>query len=192
MTDVMLFHSVYGCRPAEQEIAARLRRLGHRVVVPDLYDGRTAETVDEGFAIYGKIGADHIAERAAAAAADMPPAAVLAGVSMGASVAAGLWALRPQAAGILLLHGVCALPDALRPGIPLQLHLAEPDAYEDETFVADWLADAAGRGIAVEAFRYPGAGHYFLDASLGDHDAAAAAHAWERIEPFVARLGSGG
>lgn len=185
MTDVLLLHSVYGCRPAEQAIAARLRALGHRVVVPDLYDGRVAATVDEGFALHGEIGAARIAERAAAAAAGLAPDAVLAGVSMGAGLAADLWARRPDAAGILLLHGIGPLPDAPRPGIPLALHLAQPDDYEDEDFVGDWLRTAAARGVAVSAFRYPGAGHYFLDESLPDHDPVAAARALERIEAFL-------
>jgi len=188
MTDVLVFHSVYGCRPAERAIAERLRGLGHRVVVPDLFDGRTAATVDEGFAIHDAVGWPLILERAAAAAADMPPETVLAGVSMGAGVAATLWERRPAAAGILLLHGVGPLPEAPRPGTPLQLHLAEPDDYEDEGFVRAWLATATGRGVSVEAFRYPGAGHYFLDASLPDHDAAAAAFAGERVVALLARL----
>ena len=166
VTDVLLLHSVYGCRPSEQAIAERLRGQGHRVVVPDLYDGRTAATVDAGFAICGEVGMARIAERAAGAAAGMPPATVLAGVSMGAGVAADLWARRPEAAGILLLHGVGAIPEAPRAGVPLQLHLAEPDDYEDEALVAEWRALAAERGVAIEAFRYPGAGHYFLDAAF--------------------------
>ncbi len=189
MSDVLLLHSVYGRRPAEAAIAAQLEGLGHRVMVPDLFGGRAAETVEEGFAIADDIGMDRIAARAAAAAAEMPAGTVLAGVSMGAGVAADLWARRPAAAGILLLHGIGALPATPRPGVPLQLHLAEPDAYEDEAFVADWLATAAARGVAVEAFRYPGAGHYFLDATLPDHDAAAAALASERIAAFLARVG---
>ena len=188
MSDVLLFHSVYGRRPAEQAIAERLRGLGHRVIVPDLYDGRVAASVTEGFALQEEIGWTRIAERAAKAASDMPPETVLAGVSMGAGVAAELWAVRPAAAGILLLHGICALPAEPRQGIPLQLHLAEPDEYEDEDFVAEWLDAAANRGIAIEAFRYPGAGHYFLDPALPDYDAVAAALAWERIVPFLARL----
>lgn len=191
MTDVLLFHSVYGCRPAEQAIAGRLRGRGHRVVVPDLFDGRVAATVDEGFAIHGEVGAARVAERAAAAAAAMPAATVLAGVSMGAGVAAELWARRPEAAGVLLLHGIGPLPETPRPGVPLQLHLAEPDDFEDEAFVAEWLATAAERGVAVETFRYPGAGHYFLDASLPDHDAGAATLARQRIAAFVDRMGQG-
>jgi len=54
--------------------------------------------------------------------------------------------------------------------------------------VRAWLATATGRGVSVEAFRYPGAGHYFLDASLPDHDAAAAAFAGERVVALLARL----
>jgi dienelactone hydrolase len=188
MADVLLFHSVYGRRPAEAVIADRLRADGHRVTVPDLFGGRTAPTVEEGFAILEEVGWAAVAGRAEAAAADLPPETVLAGVSMGAGVAGHLWQQRPAASGVLLLHGVCELPAQPRPGQPVQLHLAEPDPFEEEEFVADWLAQAASISLVMEVFRYPGAGHYFLDAALPDHDAAAAALAEERIRAFLSRI----
>ena len=46
--NIMLFHSTYGLRPAVHAAAARLRAAGHEVYVPDLFDGRTFETVEEG------------------------------------------------------------------------------------------------------------------------------------------------
>jgi dienelactone hydrolase len=188
MAEVVLFHSVYGLRPAEQAAAERLRAAGHRVVTPDLYGGRTTESIDEGFALREAIGWPAICERAAAAVAGLPAETVLAGVSMGAGVVGALWPFRPETAGVLLLHGTAELPSAPRPGVPLQLHVADPDAYEPADEVADWLGVALRRGIAAQVFRYPGAGHYFTDASLPDHDPAAAALAWQRALAFLAGL----
>ena len=45
--NIMLFHSTYGLRPAVREAADRLRAAGHEVWTPDLFDGRTFDTVEE-------------------------------------------------------------------------------------------------------------------------------------------------
>ena len=73
MADVVLFHSVYGLRPAELATAERLRAAGHRVVTPDLYGGRATESIGEGFALFESIGWPTISEHAAAAVAELPP-----------------------------------------------------------------------------------------------------------------------
>ena len=90
MATVVLFHSVYGLRPLELQAAARLRAGGHSVLTPDLYDGRVAGSVEEGFAIKDEIGWGSLCERAERAVADLPPDAVLGGFSMGAGIAASL------------------------------------------------------------------------------------------------------
>src|SRR4051812_18723874 len=45
--NIMLFHSTYGLRPAVRQAADRLREAGHEVWTPDLFEGRTFETVEE-------------------------------------------------------------------------------------------------------------------------------------------------
>ena len=188
MATVALFHSVYGLRPLEREAARRLRAGGHHVVTPDLYAGRAAATVEEGFAIKDEIGWATLCEWAASAIADLPPEAVLGGFSMGAGVAASLWPDRPQAAAILLLHSIAEVPANARPGTPVQVHLADPDPYEPSDEVAAWRASVAGSPIRLEVFTYPGAGHLFADVTLADHDAGAAALMWERVDRLLASL----
>lgn len=185
MATVLLCHSVYGLRDLEREAASRMRAAGHQVVTPDLFDGRTAETVDAGFALRDATGWDVMVARAAEAAEALPAETVLAGFSMGAAVAAALWPERPATAGLLLLHGLVALPDNARPGLPVQLHLAEPDPWEDEDFVAEWTADTRGAGLALETFRYPGVGHLFADRTLPDYGEAAAEAMWRRVLDFL-------
>jgi dienelactone hydrolase len=48
---IVLFHSALGLRAVERDIAATLRDDGHDVVVPDLYGGRTADTLEHGLAL---------------------------------------------------------------------------------------------------------------------------------------------
>src|SRR5262245_18262086 len=98
MATVVLFHSVYGLRALEREAAERLREAGHEVLVPDLYEGQVARSIDHGFELREEIGWAALCERAGQAVADVPENAVLGGFSMGAGVAASLWPHRPRTA----------------------------------------------------------------------------------------------
>ena len=84
---VVLFHSVYGLRPVELDVAERLRAEGHSVITPDLYAGQVADTIEDGFALADRVGWQTITGRARAAVDELAGAVVLAGISMGASVA---------------------------------------------------------------------------------------------------------
>lgn len=183
---MVLFHSVYGRRPAVAAAADRLRDAGHMVIAPDLYAGQVTRTVDEGFALCDRIGWPAILGRARLALAGMPAETVLAGLSMGASVAAALLGERPETAGLLLLHNTGGGDAAaVRPGLPVQLHIADPDMYQAAAEVAAWEQDMTGAGAAVQVFRYPGAGHLFTDPSLPDHNGQDATLAWQRSLSFL-------
>jgi dienelactone hydrolase len=186
MASVLLIHSIRGLRPAEHDWAARMRAEGHAVSVPDIYEGATSESVEGGAAIRERIGRETLMARARAAAGAMPPETVLAGISFGAQVAGALWAERPEAAGLLLLHGPCEVPGHPAPGRRVEAHLAEPDPFDDEDYIQWWAAEMRAREVAFVLFRYPGAGHYFTDPSLPDHDPAASARAFDRALAFLA------
>ncbi|MFJ6194598.1 dienelactone hydrolase family protein [Micromonospora sp. NPDC092111] len=188
MAHIALLHSVYGLRPAVAAAAARLRAAGHRVVVPDLYGEPPADTVEAGFVLLDKVGRDEVLRRARVALDPLPPTTVLAGWSMGAGVAGALLGERPAAAGLLLLHGTGGDPAAVRPGLPVQLHLADPDEYEPPDEVDQWQAAMTAAGARLEVFRYPGPGHLFTDPDVADHDPAAAALTWERSLTFLRDL----
>lgn len=186
---MVLFHSVIGRRPAVLAAADLLRSAGHTVVAPDLYAGRVAATADEGFALCEQIGWPTILQRSRQALAGLPAQTVLAGLSMGASVAAALLGERPGTAGLLLLHNTGGGDaDAVRSGLPLHLHIADPDVYQSAAEVAAWEQAMSGAGAAVQVFRYPGAGHLFTDPDSPDHDEPAAALAWERGLRFLSGL----
>lgn len=189
MASVLLFHSVLGRRNVEIEAAARLRDEGHQVWAPDLFDGRSAETVPAGCELMAEIGWDTIRQRARAAIAATPDVAVLAGFSMGAGVVSSLWAERPDVRGILLFHGLAKIPHGVDPATPLQIHVADPDEFAPPDQLAALRQRAAQEGLQPEVFLYPGAGHFFTDESLPDFDAIAAQQAWDRATAFLNALG---
>ncbi|WP_165942736.1 alpha/beta fold hydrolase [Micromonospora sp. KC721] len=188
MAQIALFHSVHGLRPAVLADAERLRAAGHQVLTPDLYGLPPADTVEAGFALLEKVTLDEVLRRARAALAALPADTVLAGYSMGAGVAGVLLAERPAATALLLLHGTGGDPAAFRPGLPVQLHLADPDPYEPPAEVADWQQALSDVGARLEVFRYPGRPHLWTDPTAPDHDPAATALTWERVLSFLAAL----
>ena len=172
MAHVVLFHSILGLRPVEREIASVFADDGHEVTLPDLFDGRTAEEYDAGFALRQEIGDAAIAARARAAIEDAPADAVLAGVSFGAFLIRHFWSDRPAMPGALLIAGVAPWMEPRRADLPVSVHIARPDPFDEEAFFADWAADAGP--VPLSLHRYDGAGHYFLDRTLPDYDAQAA------------------
>lgn len=189
MAHVVLFHSVLGLRRVELGAADQLRAAGHDVVTPDLYAGRTASTLDDGFGLVEhQIGWSTIEQRAHDAVADLPADTVLAGLSIGAAVVGALLPHRPDTAGVLLLHGLAPIPETARTGLPVQVHVADPDQFTPPADVATWI-DAAGRsGTDARVFTYPQAGHFYTDKTLPDHDVHAAHLTWQRAAEFLRTL----
>ncbi|MGV9213574.1 dienelactone hydrolase family protein [Micromonospora sp. RB23] len=185
MRHVVLFHSVYGLRPAVRSAADRMRAAGHQVTTPDLYGVPAADTVEEGFALLDKIGHEVVLDRARAALDGLPPQTVLAGFSMGAGVAGALLAERPDAAGLLLLHGTGGAPDVVRSGLRVQLHVADPDPYDAPDEVDEWQRTMTAAGADLTVFRYPGVGHLFTDPALAEYAPEAATAAWPRVLAFL-------
>ncbi|MFV2171938.1 dienelactone hydrolase family protein [Actinomadura sp. LOL_016] len=190
MARILLFHSIYGLRPAVHGAADRFRAAGHEVHVPDLFDGRVAESVEEGQVVQEEIGRDELLRRAVAAAAPLtePGGLVYAGFSLGAAIAQNLALADERAGGLLLMHGTSDLPEDASTEVPAQLHVADPDTFEPVDWLNAWYLQMRKAGADVEVFRYRGAGHLFTDPDLPDHDPDAAERAWAIALDFVASL----
>lgn len=181
MARVALFHSMLGLRPVERLAAERLRQAGHRVTTPDLYDGRTADNMRDGFTLMNDIGWPAITRRAREAMLGMPPQAVLMGLSMGVGVVGTLWPERRETAAVVLIHALCPLPVDVRPGVRLQVHASDADEFAPRSEVAALRRSAAEAGVRAQVFAYADAGHFYTDASLPDYSADAADLTWRRI-----------
>lgn len=186
---IVLFHSMYGLRPAVHAAADRLRAAGHEVHVPDLYDGRTTTDAEEGLRIKDEIGKDELLRRAVTAAAPLSDRGlVYAGFSLGGSVAQNLALGDERARGLLLLHGTSDIADDAATGIPVQLHVADPDPFESDDWLNAWYLRMRKAGAEVEVHRYRGAGHLYTDPGLPDYDAEAAERTWAVALDFLREL----
>jgi dienelactone hydrolase len=191
MAHVLLFHHSQGQTPGFHAFADEIRAAGHRVDTPDLFDGRTFDSIDAGMAHVRAVGFDDLVDRGVAAAGDLPTDLVYAGVSFGVMVAQKLTQTRPGARGALLF-GSAAPPDYFGTPwpveVPVQLHAKDADPFfvgEGDIEYARAMVAASTRG---ELFLYPGDQHLFIDSSVAAYDARATALVHERVRAFLADL----
>src|SRR2546421_10674146 len=102
MAEVLLFHHAQGQTPGFLAFADELGASGHTVHSPDLYDGKTFATIDEGVGYAKQVGFDTILERGRRAAESLPNELVYAGFSLGVMLAQMLAQKRPGAKGAVL------------------------------------------------------------------------------------------
>lgn len=188
MAEVLLFHHAHGRTPGVLAFADEIRRAGHTVHVPDLYEGRTFDDLEAGVGYAQEVGFDTITGRGLLAAEGLPDHVVYAGFSLGVLPAQKLAQTRPGATGALLFHACVLAAEFGCPwprGVPLQVHGMDADEF----FVEEGDLDAA-RGLvasveSAELFLYTGNQHLFADTSLPSYDEASATLLTERVTSFL-------
>ena len=194
MTEVVLFHHIQGLTDGVVAFADELRTSGHVVHTPDLFEGRTFGTIEEGFAYAKELG-DAVDAKANGAADALPESLVYAGFSWGVGPAQRLAQTRAGSRGALLYEACFPISGeyAFGPwpdGVRVQIHGKEDDEY----FAHEGDIDAARELVATvrpelgELFTYPGGEHLFLDRSLPTFDADAAALVTQRTLHFLSAL----
>jgi dienelactone hydrolase len=188
ISEVLLFHHALGLTSGIDGFAGELRRAGHTVHTPDLFDGRTFATTEEGIAHAESLGfPDEIIARGERAANELPEELVYAGFSLGVLPAQKLAQTRRGARGALLFYA-CVPMAAFGPwpaGVPAQIHGMDGDPI----FVGEGDVEAAREIVAAaddaELFLYPGDQHYFADPTLPSYDPEAAALLTTRVLDFL-------
>jgi dienelactone hydrolase len=189
MAELLVLHHALGRTDGVAAFAERLRTAGHEVHLPDLYEGRTFATIEEGVAHAEEVGFDRIVDRGLRAADGLPTDLVYVGFSLGVLPAERLAQTRSGARGALLFHS-CVPPEEFGTGwpedVPVQIHAMESDPW----FVDDGDLEAARALVAAtsqaELFLYPGDQHLFTDASLDAYDEDATALVLRRVLAFLA------
>ena len=190
MAEVLLFHHAQGLTSGCTAFADELRSIGHVVHAPDLYGGKTFTDLNEGVGHARAIGFDTIAERARAAAEDLPDGLVYAGFSLGAMQAQMLAQTRPGAKGALLISSCVPTSEFgsdWPAGVPAQVHMMDGDEWVEEDIEAARDLDKSVED--AELFMYPGDRHLFFDGSLPDYDVAAASLLKQRVATFLDDIG---
>jgi len=188
MAELVIFHHAQGLTPGVVAFTDELRRAGHTVHTPDLYDGRTFATLEEGMAYAEEIGFGAVIERGVRAVEGLPAELVYAGFSLGVLPAQKLAQTRAGARGALLCYACVPVSEfgpAWPDGVPVQVHAMDADPI----FVGEGDI-AAARALVAEAadaelFLYPGDQHYFADSSLPSYDADAAVLLRQRVLSFL-------
>jgi dienelactone hydrolase len=192
MAEVLLFHHARGQTEGFHAFADELRRAGHIVHTPDLFEGRTFGLIDEGLAYAQEVGFGEIVERGERAASALPSELVYAGFSLGVVPAQKLAQTRAGARGALLFYSCVPISEfgtSWPADVPVQIHGMDADPI----FVDEGDLDAA-RAIVestddAELFLYPGDQHYFADSSLPSYDEAAAKLLTQRALAFLDERG---
>ena len=193
MAEVVLFHHAQGLTAGVVAFADELRRAGHTVHTPDLFDGRTFGSIEEGMAYAESIGfPGEVLKRGADAVAALPAGVVYAGFSLGVLPAQLLAQTRPGARGAVLCYSCVPVTEfgpAWPADVPAQIHGMDADPF----FVGEGDIDAARDLVAqakdAELFLYPGDQHYFADSSLPSYDEDATRLLTERVLSFLEARG---
>ena len=190
MSELLLFHHAQGLTGGFVGFADRLRAGGVTVHTPDLYAGRTFDSLDEGVAHAQELGMDAVIQAGVAAAEGLPAALVTAGWSLGAMPAQKLAQTRPGVRGCLLFAAAAAPGEFgdWPAGLPVQVHAKASDPW----FANEWDQPAAEALVAAaddgELFLYPGDQHLFIDSDSVDFDPAATDLLVQRVAEFLARI----
>jgi dienelactone hydrolase len=188
MAEVVLFHHAQGLTSGVVAFADELRRAGHTVHTPDLFDGRTFSSVEEGVGYAREVGFAEVTERGVRAVEGLPAELVYGGFSLGVGPAQQLAQTRAGAQGALLFHAcfpVSEFGSGWPDGVPVQVHGMDSDPFfadEGDLDAARELVEEADQG---ELFVYPGDQHLFADSSLPSYDQEAATLLTERVLDFL-------
>ena len=187
MAEVLLFHHALGQTEGLATFADELRAAGNAVHTPDLFEGRTFGSIEEGVGYAQEVGFDEIIARGERAASELPEELVYAGFSLGVVPAQKLAQTRAGARGALFFYSCLPVSEfgVWPEDLPVQIHGMDADPIfmdEGDVDAARELVESTNR---AELFLYPGSEHYFADSSLPSYDADATALLTQRVLEFL-------
>ena len=188
MAEVVLFHHAQGLTLGVVAFADTIRRAGHVVHTPDLFEGRNFDTVEEGVAHASEIGFGEIIERGVRAAEGLQAVPVYAGFSLGVLPAQRLAQTRADARGAILFHAcvpVSEFGEAWPEVVPVQIHGMDADPFFAGEGDIDAARELVSEAANAELFLYSGDQHLFADSSLPSYDADASALLTQRVLDFL-------
>ncbi len=190
MAQLLIFHHVLGLTSGVEAFANAIAVAGHDVITPDLFDGATFDSIEDGVAHAGGIGFETIAELGARHADQCGDALVVAGFSLGVLPAQRIAQQRAGVIGALLYHGAVPLSffgegedPAWPASVPVQIHIGADDPLAEEDLpAAEEIVSRAEHGTL---HLYPTDRHLVADVSSADYDADIAKLILERTLQFL-------
>lgn len=190
---VLVLHAWWGLTDHVKAACDALAEAGFVAMAPDLFDGHVSTEVSEAEEHLGRMDANelaHVTRSSLQTLLDLPattgPAGLL-GYSMGASMALWLAARVPEAVAAAVAYYGSQEIDMADARAAFLGHYAEIDPYVDDDELVLLESELHLDGLQVEFHRYPGTRHWFAEDDRPEHDADAAALAWERTLGFLRR-----
>lgn len=188
MADIVVFHHALGRTAGIEAFANALAVGGHSVTTPDLFDGATFDTIEDGVAHAESIGFEHIAEAGANAAKGED--LVVIGFSLGVLPAQKVAQQRPGVTAAVLCHSAVPLGffgDSWPSAVALQIHAGRNDPFvEEDREAIDQLIEAAP---VSELQWYDTDAHLFADVTSSDFNPALTGKLVTNTLEFIERIG---
>jgi dienelactone hydrolase len=190
MAEVLMFHHAQGQTPGFHAFADELRRAGHTVHTPDLFEGRIFDSIEAGLDYIEGVGFGEMIERGVHTADGLAGELVYAGFSLGVLPAQKLTQTRPGARGGLFFYSFVPVSEfgPWPEGVPAQIHGMDADPYFAGEGDLEAARELAATGADAEVFLYEGDQHYFTDSSLPSYDPEATRLLTERVLRFLSSI----
>ena len=192
---ILLLHAWWGLTPFFKSLADRLAGEGFVVLATDLYDGRTADTIEGATELMEQLNAREAIEHVLggldyllAHSAVYRDNIGAIGFSLGAGYATWLSKLKPEVRALVLFYGGSEedADFAKQTNADILAHFAEHDEYESLEMARELESALKAAGREANFFVYPGTGHWFFEDNRPDaYDPESAQLAWERTIEFL-------
>lgn len=186
---VLVLHAWWGLVPTVTDVCDRLSDAGFTAFGPDLYDGRTATTVEAATQLSGALDPGAATARVASADRELrsqaPGPLSVVGFSLGASFALDLALGEQPPEKIVCYYGTGEVPAGARTSSAILGHFAEVDDFEPTEWVTEVETGLREAGASVQFHRYPGARHWFAEPDRPEYLPEAAELAWTRTVEFL-------
>ena len=186
---VLLLHAWWGLKPTFKRLSDRLAEQGFRVLAPDYYQGKVAQSIEEAEAMMKQRDSKWMNDAVKAAKdhlVSLRPGKPIGtvGFSMGAAYALDLAGNEPDIAATVMFYGV-GEADYSKVSAKIQGHFSDSDDWEPLEGVRAMEAEMKAVGLNPTIHIYPKVAHWFVEEDRPEYDQKAADLAWQRTYEFL-------
>lgn len=170
MATIILIHHAAGLTTGVQDLAQQFKNKHHNVHVPDLYQGKTFTSIEEGLAHAQDIGNQELINRARQQISHHTGPLIFGGISLGVLIAQHLAQTDQRNQGLLALESFIDpryLPGQPNYQLPTAIHAGAADTWfqEDAPAAQEYTRQNPHSSLHL----YPNCEHLFTDSSWPTH-----------------------
>lgn len=188
---ILIIHAWWGLNGDFREMADTLASHGYTVLVPDLYSGAIADTIENAETLRAATPGIPRSKQIAAAAKHLQSIAEpntsigVLGFSMGGFLALSLAESQPQNMGAVVIFYGARNGDYSHSIASYLLHFAETDPYVSANATRNLRNALTKSNRPTQPFTYPSTSHWFSEPSRPEYNPEAASQAWKRTYAFL-------